>query len=142
MINSEGNTMEIKTFDFKIHGDSRGKLVAIETLRDIPFEVKRCYYMWETTEGVTRGKHAHKKLEQVLICVHGKCKILMDDGHEKAVVELNDPSVGLHIKGLIWREMFDFSNDAVLMVLASDYYNEEDYIRNYEDFMKCVESGE
>ncbi len=134
--------MEIKKFYFTIHGDNRGKLVAVENLKDIPFEVKRVYYMWDTTESVVRGKHAHKKLEQVLICLHGSCKILLDDGKEKAVVELNNPSEGLHIKGPIWREMSDFSNDAVLMVLASEYYTEDDYIRNYDDFIKYIENGD
>jgi len=88
---------------------------------------------------VSRGHHAHKSLEQILICIHGSCKILLDNGEEKKIVSLEKPYEGLYIKNNIWREMYDFSPDAVLMVLASDYYKEEDYIRNYEEFLKSNE---
>ena len=94
--------------------------------------------MYNTVNGVRRGYHAHKSLQQVLICIHGSCKILLDDGADKEIVPLNDPSVGLYIGNNIWREMFDFSDDAVLMVLASEYYNESDYIRNYDDFLRFI----
>lgn len=128
--------MEIIKFKFQIHGDSRGQLIALEEMKDIPFKIKRVYYMYETRKGVVRGKHAHKFLEQILICIHGSCKILLDDGMEKEVVLLDSPHEGLYISNNIWREMFDFSEDAVLMVLASQYYDEDDYIRNYNDFLK------
>lgn len=128
--------MKIKRYVFPPHGDHRGQLVAIEENKDIPFSVKRVYYMYDTTEGVTRGMHAHKSLEQILICVHGSCQLLMDDGRERIVVPLNQPNEGIYIAGNIWREMFDFSNDAVLMVLASEYYDESDYIRDYEEFKR------
>lgn len=128
--------MEIKLYEFQPHGDDRGQLVAIEELKDIPFDVKRVYYMYDTVAGVTRGKHAHKSLEQILICVHGSCKILLDDGCEKTVVPLDQPNVGLYVSNVMWREMFDFSPDAVLMVLASKLYDESDYIRNYDEFLK------
>ena len=95
--------------------------------------------MYDTGEGVSRGHHAHKSLEQILICIHGSCKILLDNGEEKKIVSLEKPYEGLYIKNNIWREMYDFSPDAVLMVLASDYYKEEDYIRNYEEFLKSNE---
>lgn len=95
--------------------------------------------MYDTGEGVSRGHHAHKSLEQILICIHGSCKILLDNGEEKKIVSLEKPYEGLYIKNNIWREMYDFSPDAVLMVLASDYYKEEDYIRNYEEFLKSIE---
>ncbi|MBQ9278011.1 MAG: WxcM-like domain-containing protein [Lachnospiraceae bacterium] len=130
--------MEIKKYQFQIHGDDRGQLVALEEMRDIPFEIKRVYYMYDTIEGVRRGFHAHKCLEQILICIHGSCKILMDDGSEKVEVTLDKPYEGLYISNAIWREMFDFSPDAVLMVLASEYYDEADYIRNYDDFLKYI----
>lgn len=130
--------MQVKLIDFAPHGDSRGQLIAIEAVKDVPFEVKRVYYMYNTVDGVRRGYHAHKSLQQVLICVHGSCKILMDNGADKEIVPLNDPSVGLYIGNNIWREMFDFSSDAVLMVLASDYYDESDYIRNYDDFLRFI----
>ena len=101
-------------------------------------EIKRVYYMYDTLEGVRRGFHAHKCLEQILICIHGSCKILMDDGNEKVEVPLDKPYEGLYISNAIWREMFDFSPDAVLMVLASEYYDESDYIRNYDEFLKYI----
>lgn len=130
--------MEIKLYEFQPHGDDRGQLVAIEEYKHIPFQVKRVYYMYDTVPGVTRGKHAHKSLEQILICVHGSCKILLDDGSEKAVVPLNKPNVGLYVSNVMWREMFDFSEDAVLMVLASKLYDESDYIRDYGEFQKFI----
>ena len=130
--------MEITKVSFIPHGDTRGQLIAIEANKDVPFEVKRVYYMYDTGEGVRRGYHAHKQLQQVLICIHGSCKILLDNGIEKEIVPLDDPSIGLFIGNNMWREMFDFSSDAVLMVLASEYYDESDYIRNYDDFLKFV----
>lgn len=95
--------------------------------------------MYDTVEGVSRGHHAHKSLEQILICIHGSCKILLDNGTEKNIVPLERPYEGLYVSNAMWREMYDFSPDAVLMVLASDYYREEDYIRNYDEFLKYVE---
>ena len=130
--------MEIKKYIFEPHGDDRGQLVALEELKDIPFAVKRVYYMYETTPGVTRGKHAHKCLQQIMICIHGSCKVLLDNGIEKTVVTLNKPNEGIYIANDIWREMFDFSSDAVLMVLASELYDENDYIRDYDIFLKYV----
>ena len=122
-------------FDFKIHGDSRGQLVAIEQLRDVPFEIKRVYYMYDTTQGVRRGFHAHKSLQQVLICVNGQCTILLDDGNKKSLVTLNNSTQGLFVDKLIWHEMYDFSDGAILMSLASDYDDESDYIRDYNEFL-------
>lgn len=130
--------MQVIKYAFQQHGDERGQLVALEEHKDIPFEIKRVYYMYDTGEGVRRGFHAHKSLEQILICIHGSCKILMDNGQEKKVVPLEKPYEGLYISNAIWREMYDFSEDAVLMVLASDFYNEEDYIRDYNDFLNYV----
>lgn len=130
--------MEVKYFSFTPHGDDRGQLVAIEELKDLPFEIKRVYYMYDTTEGVTRGYHAHKSLEQILICVHGSCKIRLNNGRETEIVPPDKPNEGLYIANNMWREMFDFSPDAVLMVLASEYYDEADYIRDYDEFLKYV----
>lgn len=137
----EGNVVEIKMYNFKQMGDERGTLVPIEADIDIPFPIKRVYYMYDTGRGVRRGLHAHKTLQQVLICIHGTCKILLDDGNEKTIVELDQPHQGLYIGENMWREMFDFSEDAVLMVLASDHYNEEDYIRDYNEFKLLYEEG-
>ena len=130
--------MQVIKYAFQQHGDERGQLVALEEFNDIPFEIKRVYYMYDTKEGVRRGFHAHKALEQILICIHGSCKILMDNGSEKKIVSLEKPYEGLYISNDIWREMYDFSSDAVLMVLASDVYNEDDYIRDYDEFLNMV----
>lgn len=132
--------MQVAMYTFEQHGDERGQLVALEEKRNIPFVIKRVYYMFDTHLGVRRGFHAHKSLEQILICIHGSCKILLDNGIEKTTVLLNKPYRGVYIANNIWHEMFEFSQDAVLMVLASDYYNEEDYIRNYDDFLKFVQT--
>lgn len=133
--------MQVVKYAFQQHGDDRGQLVALEENKDIPFSIKRVYYMYDTGEGVRRGFHAHKSLEQILICIHGSCKILMDNGEEKKVVPLEKPYEGLYISNNIWREMYDFSPDAVLMVLASDYYKEEDYIRNYDEFLGFIKEN-
>lgn len=130
--------MKIEKYVFQPHGDDRGQLVALEEFKDIPFDIKRVYYMYDTVDGVVRGKHAHKNLQQILICIHGSCKILLDDGTEKEIVPLDKPNEGLYVSNAMWREMFDFSSDAVLMVLASEFYDESDYIRNYEDFLAYV----
>ena len=99
--------MEVKIIRFNPHGDDRGQLVAINENKDIDFDIKRVYYMYETTKGVVRGKHAHKSLEQILICTSGSCKVLLDDGNDKRIVKLSKPSEGLYIGSNIWREMFD-----------------------------------
>ena len=118
------------------HGDERGKLIAIESLTDLaPFEVKRVYYIFDTTPGTVRGNHAHKDLRQLLICVSGACTISceMPDG-TKSEHRLDWPDSGLLIEGLVWRQMKEFSKDAVLLVLASEHYDEADYIRDYNEF--------
>ena len=128
---------EIK-YVFQPHGDERGQLVALEEGIDIPFSIKRVYYMYDTVKGMVRGKHAHKSLEQILVCIHGSCKILLDDGREKKVIPLEKPYEGLYVPNNMWREMYDFSEDAVLMVLASDFYKENDYIRDYDQFVSYI----
>jgi dTDP-4-dehydrorhamnose 3,5-epimerase-like enzyme len=110
--------------NFNIKGDERGSLVAIEQLKDIPFEIKRVFYIFNSDEHITRGQHSNIHSEQVLICVSGNCKIRLDNGKEKEIVELKDKNQGLFIGQMIWREMFDFSEDCVLLVLASEYYNQ------------------
>ncbi len=130
--------MQVVKYMFQPHGDERGQLVAIEELKDIPFTVKRVYYMYDTGEDVRRGFHAHKALEQILVCVHGSCKILLDDGFEKKVVPLERPYEGLYVANNMWREMYDFSSDCVLMVLASELYDQSDYIRDYDEFISLV----
>lgn len=130
--------MQVIKYAFQQHGDERGMLVALEELKDIPFKIKRVYFMYGTKQNIHRGFHAHKKLEQILICIHGSCRVKLDNGKEKKVVSLEKPYEGLYISSNIWREMYDFSIDAVLLVLASDFYYEEDYIRNYEEFLNFI----
>ena len=131
--------MEIKTYRFPPHGDDRGQLVALEALEDIPFEIKRVYYIYDTLPDVVRGKHAHRCLEQILICVHGSCKVALEDGQTRQEICLDDPTLGLYISNDTWREMYDFSEGAVLLVLASEHYDEADYIRDYTKFLEMVQ---
>lgn len=133
--------MEIKYIPLQIHGDERGSLVALEQANDVPFDIKRVYYMFNTQKEIRRGFHAHKQLVQLAIAVKGTCKFLMDDGHEKVNITLDNPATGLLIEPMVWHEMYDYSDDSVLLVLASDVYDESDYIRNYDDFMKLVNYG-
>ena len=130
--------MQIIKYMFQQHGDERGQLVALEENKEIPFTVRRVYYMYDTKEGVRRGFHAHKSLEQILICIHGTCKILLDNGREREEVLLNKPYEGVYVANDMWREMFDFSPGAVLLVLASELYDEDDYIRDYGEFLKAA----
>jgi dTDP-4-dehydrorhamnose 3,5-epimerase-like enzyme len=122
----------------KIIGDERGSLVALESNISVPFEIKRVYYIYGTQNNVSRGFHAHKELRQLAVCVSGSCRLLLDDGKSKKNIILNNPSEGLLIGNLIWREMHDFSSDCVLMVLANEYYDELDYIRDYEKFKEIT----
>lgn len=131
--------MQVIKYMFQPHGDDRGQLVALEEFKDIPFRIKRVYYMYATADGVVRGKHAHKNLEQILVCIHGSCKVKLDNGMgETKVVPLEKPYEGLYVSNDMWREMYDFSPDAVLLVFASELYDEADYIRNYDDFLQFV----
>lgn len=126
----------IKLIDFPVLGDERGSLLALEGNKNIPFDIKRVYYIYGTQNGVARGFHAHKELKQVAICLNGSCRFVMDNGIEKSDVVLNSPSQGLLIDTMQWHEMYDFSSDCILLVLASDHYDETDYIRHYEQFIK------
>ena len=132
--------MQTIKYTFQPHGDERGQLISLEEYNDIPFRIKRVYYMYSTLEGVVRGRHAHKKLEQILVCINGSCKIRLDNGKEKKVVALEKPYEGLYVSNDMWREMFDFSLDAVLVVFASEVYDESDYIRDYDEFLKFVKN--
>lgn len=134
--------MEIKTYTFPPHGDDRGQLVAVEAMKDLPFEIKRVYYIYDTLPGVRRGFHAHLNLQQILLCVNGSCKIHLDNGKETAEVTLDKPNEGLYISNDMWREMYDFTPGTVLLVLASEYYDEADYIRNYDEFKRLVTNKE
>lgn len=122
--------------NFSVHGDHKGKLVALEKSKEFPFEIKRVYYVWDTACDAIRGRHAHKNLEQIVICMSGSCDFLLDDGSEKATVHLDSPTYGLYIKKNIWGEFTNFSDGCVVMVLASDYYNPDDYIHDYNELLK------
>ncbi|HBG65029.1 MAG TPA: WxcM-like domain-containing protein [Treponema sp.] len=131
--------MNYKIINFDVHGDSRGKLVALQNLKEIPFEIKRIYYIYDTLPGESRGFHAHKELEQIIIAMDGACTVVLDDGTRRQKVVLNRPDMGLYIGKCMWREMHDFSYGCKLVVLASGYYDEKEYIRNYEEFLKELE---
>lgn len=132
------NISLINIIDFPVLGDERGALVALEANRHIPFDIKRVYYIYDTAQGVARGFHAHKALKQVAICLKGSCRFVMDNGKDKQDVILATPDKGLLIDVMQWHEMYDFSADCVLMVLANDIYDEGDYIRDYEAFCNEV----
>ena len=128
----------IKTINFQPLGDERGSLVALEGNKSVPFDIKRVYYIFGTKEGVSRGFHAHLNLKQVAVCVTGSCRFVLDNGKQREEVVLDKSTIGLLINDLTWREMYDFSPDCVLMVLASEYYDELDYIRDYDEFLRCL----
>lgn len=130
--------MNIKLLPLQKHGDDRGSLIALEEGINVPFTVRRVYYMYETQKGVRRGFHAHKDLKQLVIAVRGSCRFLLDDGREQIELLLDNPAQGLLVEAMIWREMYDFSEDCVLMVLADALYDEGDYIREKQEFLAHV----
>lgn len=132
--------MNYKLINMKVHGDNRGKLIALEGNRDIPFDIKRVYWIFDTAPDQDRGMHAHKNMEQIIVAMDGACKFILDDGVNKEEVWLNRPDIGLYIGKNMWREMTHFSYGCKLMVLASDYYSEKEYIRNYDEFLKEVKN--
>lgn len=134
--------MNLQYIDFRRSINRLGELVFIEGFHDIPFEIKRIYYIYGVPRDGRRGFHSHKNLRQVLVSIHGSCKILLDNGLEKETVELNSPERGLLLTENIWREMYDFSSDAVLLALASEHYDESDYIRDYDEFLKSLQEME
>lgn len=119
-------------------GDERGQLTVCEGGKNIPFEIKRIYYLTGTKSGVSRGFHAHKELQQVAVSVSGKCLMVLDDGFNKEEVWLDSPVKAVKINNMIWHEMHHFSAECVLLVMASDYYDEADYIRNYSAFLEAI----
>lgn len=126
--------MKIELINLKQINDQRGSLVFMEEPTNIPFKIKRIYYIFNNQNNKPRGFHAHKKLNQVAVCIQGSCRILLDDGNNKTAVILDNPAKGLFIKEMVWREMYDFSENCILMVIASRVYEENDYIRDYSVF--------
>lgn len=133
--------MDIKLIPLQAHGDERGSLIALEKDSNVPFEIKRVYYMFNTLANVRRGMHAHRILKQVAIAVRGSCRFVLDDGNERVEILLDNPAQGLLIDSCVWREMYDFSQDCVLMVLADSHYDESDYIRDYDEFKAVINHG-
>jgi dTDP-4-dehydrorhamnose 3,5-epimerase-like enzyme len=131
--------MLIKKIDFPILGDERGSLIALENSQNIPFDVKRVYYIFGSKKDIRRGFHAHHKTNQLAICINGSCKFLMDDGKQVENLTMNSKNIGLLIPPMVWHEMFDFSEDCILLVLADSLYDEADYIRSYQEFTKFAQ---
>ena len=129
---------QYKILEFKDFGDERGNLVVVEGNADIPFDLKRVFYIYGSDPDVVRGMHANRKTEFVLINVGGTSKVKVDNGFETVVVELNRPRMGIYLPTMVWKEMYDFSEDSILLVLASEHYDSEEYIRDYSDFLKEV----
>lgn len=130
--------MDYKLIDMQIFGDERGKLISLEGNKNIPFEIKRVYYIYDTLPNQTRGQHAHRTLEQIIIAIDGACQFVLDDGKKREEIWLNSPDKALYIGKNMWREMKNFSYGCKLMVLASEYFDEKEYIRSYEEFLKEV----
>ncbi len=128
----------MRFFEHNVLGDNRGKLIAIESGENIPFEIKRVFYIFGTKKNISRGQHSHYKTKQYLIAVNGSCKVTLDDGRRKTTYHLKKPNLGLLQNELVWGTMHDFSSDCVLLVLASEHYDENDYIRDYGEFMQQV----
>lgn len=130
---------QIKVLEFSDLGDERGNLVVVEgSGYDIPFEIKRVFYIYGSDSEVIRGQHANRKTEFVMINVSGKSKVKIDNGYEQKVIELDRPGMGLYISTMVWKDMYDFSKDSVLLVLASEHYDAREYIRNHSDFIKEI----
>ncbi|WP_458128157.1 sugar 3,4-ketoisomerase [Pseudomonas sp. Z2-11] len=129
----------IKFLNVNMLGDERGQLAVLENKKNVPFEIKRVYYLTGTLEEVSRGFHAHKELTQVAVCVSGRCMMKLDDGRSKESVWLDSPDKVIVIEKMIWHEMHHFSPDCTLLVLASDFYDELDYIRDYNKFLEALD---
>lgn len=129
---------QCKIIQFADFGDERGKLVVIEGAQAIPFDIKRVFYIYDSDATIVRGQHANKESEFVLINVTGQSKVRITDGREEFIVELNKPMMGVYIPKMIWKDMYDFSSDSVLLVLASTHYDGAEYIRNYDEYLRIM----
>ncbi len=133
------NINKVKMLEFPQYGDERGHLVIVEGGIDIPFDIKRAFYIYGSDKGVVRGQHANRKTEFVLINVAGKSKVKVKDGKgNEAIYCLNRPHTGIYLPTMVWKDMYDFSSDSVLLVLASEHYDSSEYIRNYDEFVKEI----
>ncbi len=130
---------QYRIIEFGEYGDDRGNLVVAECGGvDVPFDVKRVFYIYGSDSTIVRGRHANKKSEFVLINVAGSSKVKIDNGKETRIVELNRPRMGLYLPAMLWKDMYDFTPDSVLLVLASEHYNENEYIRSYDEYLKLI----
>ena len=137
------NMNKVKMLEFSQHGDDRGHLVVVEGGQDIPFEIKRMFYIFGSDANVVRGQHANRRTEFVLINVAGKSKVKVKDGEgNEAIYCLNRPHTGIYLPTMVWKDMYDFSEESVLLVLASEHYDNTEYIRDYETFVKEIIDGE
>ncbi len=135
-------TEQCKVLNFADLGDERGKLVVVEGSKDIPFKIERVFYIYGSDSEVVRGQHANRESEFVLINVGGTSKVRIDNGHSEAIIELNKPMMGLYIPTMVWKDMYDFSEDSILLVLASTHYNGKEYIRDYDEYKKEMGADE
>jgi dTDP-4-dehydrorhamnose 3,5-epimerase-like enzyme len=133
---------DVKIIELPRITDDRGNLTFVESGRHVPFEIKRTYYLYDVPGGATRAGHGHKALHQLMIAMSGSFDVTLDDGYEKRVIHLNRSYNGLYIPPMTWRYLDNFSSGAVCMVLASAFYDEEDYFRDYSDFSCAVRKGE
>lgn len=134
---------QYKLIDFVDRGDERGNLVVIEGEgMDIPFDIKRVFYIYGSDDTVVRGQHANRETEFLMVNVAGTSKVRVDNGHESAIIELNKPRMGLYIPAMLWKDMYDFSADSILLVLASRHYDAHEYIRNYDDYLVELKAWE
>jgi len=124
--------------EFPQLGDERGQLVVVEQLKEIPFELKRIFYIYGTKGDVARGQHANLRSQFVLINLKGSCKVMIDDGQNNEVIILNKPHTGVYLNKMVWKEMFDFSSDSILLVLSSELYDKSEYISDYDEFIREV----
>lgn len=133
--------MMYKILTLKDLGDERGKLVVVEGEKDIPFEIKRVFYIYGSDSTVIRGQHANLNSEFVLINVAGKSKVKVTNGKDEAIIDLDKPMKGVYLPKMVWKEMYDFSPDSVLLVLANTHYDAKEYIRDYKDYLNIVKNA-
>ena len=137
------NKREVRMLEFPQKGDERGHLVIVEGMKDVPFDIKRIFYIYGSDKDVVRGQHANLKSQFVLVNVAGKSKVRVKDGlGNEAVFSLNRAHTGIYLPEMVWKDMYDFSEDSVLLVLSSEHYDPEEYIREYDTFVKMLQTEE
>ena len=137
------DTTEVKMLQFRNLGDERGRLVIVEGGQDIPFEIKRVFYIYGSDPDVVRGKHANRRSEFILINVAGSSKVrVIDRSGNEMVISLNHPHTGVYLPAMVWKDMYDFSPDSVLLVLSNEHYDPNEYIRDFDEFRRLSKNGE